>query len=204
MTLVSQHLCASILLSLLYVSNAQAVPFHVVALDETGADFPDVLIIVRSLDGGIESFRALTDESGAVPAHELSPGLYQIIATCPYGICRTFVQEFMVASKPIDLKLSLKVAATPGNPITVGPVEHRQVEVQDREGKPLASIQILVRDATSQNVRWYETDANGGARIELEPDGETTVVAIYNEELASRVLQPKVPNSEDTVVLIRF
>ncbi len=200
----ARHIYTSILLGLIYALAAQAASFRVVTLDETGADFPDVLIVVRSLDSGRENFRALTDRSGAVPTHELSPGLYQLIATCPYGICQTTVQEFIVASDPIDLKLTLKVVPTTGNGVTIGPIEHRQVEVLDLEGRPLASVQIFVRDGAAQYGRWYRTGANGRVTIDLPPEGEPTIVAIYQDRLVSRVLQPSASNSDGDLVVIRF
>src|SRR5262245_16161710 len=97
---------------------AQAVPLRVVMVDGTGAGFTDVLVIVRSLEDGKESFRALTDSSGIVPVHDLNPGLYRLIATCPYGICQTTVHEFLVKRDPIDLRLPLEVVPTRGNTVT--------------------------------------------------------------------------------------
>lgn len=200
----ARHICISVFLGIFCALGVQAVPFHVETVDETGAAFPDVLVIVRSLDGNGESFRALTDREGAVPKHELSPRLYQLIATCPYGICQTTLHEFMVAGDPIHFELPLKVVPTTGNIFITSPVQHRQVEVQDVEGRPLASAQILVRDAIAQYQKWYQTGANGIVTIDLPPGGETTVIAIYHGSLASRILQPNAPNSEDELVLIRF
>jgi uncharacterized surface anchored protein len=177
--------------------------FHVSTADETGAAFPDVLVMVRSLEGNGESFRALTDQAGAVPKQELAPGLYQLIATCPYGLCQTAVREFIVASDPIHSKLPLKVVAMV-NTVIVGDVKHRQVEVQDREGRPLASAQILVRDETAQHHKWYRTGANGTVTIDLPPGDEITVVAIYQGSLASSVVQPHAKKSRKKLVLIRF
>jgi hypothetical protein len=161
------------------------------------------LVIVRSLEGNGESFRELTDQAGAVPRQELASGLYQLIATCPYGLCQTAVHEFMVASDPIHLKLPLK-AVEIVNTLIVGNVKHRKVIVQDRQGRPVASAQILVRDATAQHRRWYQTGAKGTVKIDLPPGDETTVVAIYQGRLASRVVQSNVENSGKKLVLIRF
>jgi hypothetical protein len=161
------------------------------------------LVIVRSLEGNGESFRALTDQAGAVPKQELAPGLYELIATCPYGVCQTAVREFIVASDPIHLKLPLKLVAIV-NTVIVGDVKHRKVIVQDRQGRPVASAQILVRDASAQHHKWYQTGAKGTVKIDLPPGDETTVVAIYQGRLASRVVRRNVKNSGKKLVLIRF
>ena len=198
-----RHICVSAF-SLLHVLCAQAAIFHVSTVDETGLAFPDVLVIVQSLEGNGESFRALTDQAGAIPKQELAPGLYQLVATCPYGVCQTTVREFMVASDPIHLRLPLEFLPPKGCTVIVGDVKHRQVEVQDREGKPLASVQILVRDETAQHHKWYQTGVNGRVKIDLPPGDEITVVAIYQGSLASAVVQPNAKKSRKKLVLIRF
>jgi len=78
----------------LVCSQAAAAPLRLKVLDQTGAAFPDVLVIVKSLAGKGEIFRALTDQSGCVPERDLPAGLYRAIATCPYGICETRLASF--------------------------------------------------------------------------------------------------------------
>ena len=170
---------------------AHAAPLRVLAVDQTGAGFPDVLVIVRPLEGVGEAFRALTDKNGAIPERELAPGPYQVIATCPYGLCQTTVHEFMVKNEPVDLKLPLPVIPTSGNTVTIGKVEHRDVEVEDEKGMPVPSAPIFVRDATAQNERWYKTGAGGVATIDVPPGTEMTVVALHHGKLVSSVVKTR-------------
>lgn len=194
-------------LSFLFLGIAvctQAAQLHVVIVDKSGLGFPDVLVIVRSLEGRGESLRALTHRNGAVPAQELAMGLYQIIATCPYGLCRTTVREFLVNTDPVELKLAVEVLPTTGNTFTIGRVKRCQVEVQNRDGIPVASADILVRDANAESQKWYQTGLNGKVLIDLLPGQETTIVAVHDGDLASRVLQPDQSSSKQKEILFRF
>ena len=180
---------------------AHAAPLRVVTVDQTGAGFPDVLVIVKPLEGSGESFRALSDKDGIIPARDLPPGLYQLIATCPYGLCKTTVREFVVKKEPFDLKLPLAILPTSGNTVTIGHVEHRDIKVEDGEGKPIPSVPLLVRDAAAQNERWYTTGVNGSAIIDLPPGRETTVVAVHRGVLVSRDFKM---SDENEKIVLRF
>jgi hypothetical protein len=196
-----KYFCALLFASLFPLLCAQAAPLRVVTVDQTGAGFPDVLVIVKPLEGSGEVFRALSDKNGTIPTRDLLPGSYQLIATCPYGLCQTTVREFVVKSEPFDLKLPLAILPTSGNAVTVGRIEHRDVEVEDLEGKPLPSVSLLVRDATAQNERWYKTGANGVATIDMLPGAETTVVAVHQGSLISSDLKTHEGNEK---VVLRF
>ncbi len=196
--------CCSVALALCFSYCSQAAQFQFATLDETGTGFPDVLVIVKSLEGRGESFRALTDKNGAVSAHELSSGLYQIIATCPYGICQTTVREFIVANNPVELKMSLKVLPTTGNAFRVGRVERRHVEVRDGDGKRIAHAQILVRDALAENQKWYQTGLDGKTEIDLPPGTQTTVVAVHQGRIVSRAFQTDGSKLKNNLMLLQF
>jgi len=187
------------LLVILLPLFAHAAPLRVVTVDQTGAGFPDVLVIVKPLEGSGESFRALSDKDGMIPTRDLPSGLYQLIATCPYGLCQTTVREFVVKKEPFDLKLPLAILPTSGNTVTIGHVEHRDVKVEDGDGKPIPSVPLLVRDAVAQNERWYTTGVNGTATIDLPPGAEATVVAVYRGGLVSRDF--KVRDGNEKIVL---
>ncbi|WP_353071991.1 carboxypeptidase regulatory-like domain-containing protein [Tunturiibacter gelidiferens] len=178
---------------------ANAAPLHVVVVDQTGAGFPDVLVIVKPLEGGGEVFRALSDKNGTIPARDLPSGPYQLIATCPYGLCQTTVRELMVKSESFDLKLPLAVMPTSGNTVTIGHIKHRDVEVQDRAGKPIPAVAVLVRDATAQHERWYKTGANGLTTIDVPPGVEMTVVAVGHGNLVSSTV--KTDDDNDKILL---
>jgi len=176
-------------LALLIASRADAAPLHLKVVDKTGAAFPDVLVIVKSLEGKGEIARALTDTTGNVPGRELSPGLYRVIATCPYGICETKVQEFYVKDAPVQLELTVDVSPTrgEGDVVEIGPSRSLKVQVIDRDGRPARLAPVLVRDSDAQHERWYKTDSDGGTTVEL-PEGQVTVVVLYGGTITSKAL----------------
>lgn len=163
-------------LVLLVCSEASATPIHLRVMDQTGAAFPDVLVIVKSLAGKGEVFRALSGQTGGVPERDLPAGLYRAIATCPYGICETKITEFLVGDTPVDLELKLEVSPTRGNVAIVGPSHRITVEVLDKQGKPAPAAQFLVRDSNAEFERWYKTNADGEA--EVEPLGSMVTFAV--------------------------
>jgi hypothetical protein len=176
-------------LALLIAFRADAATLHVKVVDKTGAAFPDVLVIVKSLEGKGEIARALTDSTGSVSGRELPPGLYRVIATCPYGICETNVQEFYVKDAPVQLELTVDVSPTrgEGDVVEIGPSRPLNVQVIDRDGRPARLAPVLVRNADAQHERWYKTDSDGGTKVEL-PEGQVTVVVLYGGTITPRTL----------------
>ena len=180
-----------IVLLLSSATHAGASPLQLHAVDRTGAAFPNVLVIVKSLDGKGEIFRALTDAKGIVPSEELPAGLYRVIATCPYGICQTKVQEFYVGGDPVQLELTLDVVSSgthgEGDVIEVGPSKRLKVQVTDDESRPVELARVIVRDSDAWHEEWYKTDSSGSATVKL-PEGSVTVVVASGGNLASRTL----------------
>lgn len=181
-------LCPLLALLLHYVDAAQ---LHVKVLDKTGTAFPDVLLIVKSLDGKGEVFRALTDAAGGAPGRELLPGLYRAIATCPYGICETRALEFLVGDVPVDLDLTVDVSPTRGNVVQIGPPKSLRIEVVGSDRKPAHLARVLVRDSEALNEQWYTADANGSATVEL-PEGPVTVVVLDGATLTAETIPAKI------------
>jgi hypothetical protein len=155
--------------------------FRIKMVDPSGAPFPDVLVIVKSLETGQEISRALTTSAGTVPVADLSPGTYRIIATCPYGICATRVAEFLVEQRPLDMTVKLDVLPTQGNVWRVGSPTSLQVMITDQMGLPVPSAEILARDPEAKHEHWYKTDAKGEADIKLE--GSTTTVVVFHHDV---------------------
>lgn len=157
-------------------SQASAAPVRLRVMDQTGAAFPDVLVIVKSLAGKGEILRALTDQTGGVRERDLPAGLYRVIATCPYGICETKITEFLVADMPVELELKVDVSPTRGNVAIVGPSNRLKLEVVDGQGKPASLAQVLVRDSNAEFEQWYKTNDEGEA--DVEPRGTATTFAV--------------------------
>jgi hypothetical protein len=172
----------TILLLLIISVSASAATLRVKLVDQTGAGFNDVLVIVKSLEGRGEVFRALTNGAGSVPARELTPGLYRLIATCPYGICQTKVSEFLVSDRPVEIELTLKVLPTRGNGVTIRPSDRMGIQVVDTEGRAITAAEVLVRDSEAQNEHWYKTNSAGQVEVEL-PLGNVTLIVLHNGRL---------------------
>lgn len=145
-------------------------------VDESGANFPNVLVIVRPLDFGSELFRALSNEQGNILPRDVDPGLYQIIAVCPYGICKATVEEILVESKPSQ-ELVFKVKLKPIIDTVVIGVPQLNVQVEDNNGNPIVGLRILARNSEASFQRWYTTDPTG--KIWGEFEGDPTVLVFY-------------------------
>jgi hypothetical protein len=182
-------------LSFLSAMWADASPLSITTLDRTGAAFPNVLVIVKGLSleekREPEIFRALTDSKGIAQTRELPVGLYRVIATCPYGICQTKIQEFFVKGDPLYLELTLDVVGSgthgEGDVIEVGPSKLLKVRVTDSEGRPVRLAWIIVRDSDAWHEGWYKTDSSGSAMVKL-PEESVTVVVVYGGDLTSKTL----------------
>lgn len=178
------------LLSALFVvvSEAAAIasPVKIKVEDSAGAVVKNVLVIVQDLDKSRrETLRVLSDEDGKVPVLQLSPGLYRVIATAPYGLWQTGVRELLVGQQPTNL--IIKVQAQPtrgyGDVVTLGTTQ-RHFQVIGPDGQPASGARILIRDrdATPYLERWYMTDDSGIAKIDLIGD-PTVAVVIYADVL---------------------
>lgn len=177
----------SYLLLTLALPCADAAALHLRVLDKTGAAFPDVLVIVKSLEGKGEVFRALTDAAGGVPGRELSRGLYRAIATCPYGICQTKIVEFLVKDPPVHLTLEPDILPTQGNKVEIGPPNPLRIEAVDSQGAPARLAEVLVRDSKAHYERWYKMQADGSATVEA-PEGPITIVVFYKGVLTAETV----------------
>jgi hypothetical protein len=148
----------------------------------------NVLVIVQNLDDHErEVMRVLTDQEGRVPAADLSPGLYRVIATAPYGLIQTKIDEFLVGSKPRNVVMTVQFLATHGyGDVVTVPQSWTHLQVVRPDGKPAAGADVHVRDrdATLYLERWYRTDEEGRVTIEQVSD-PAVVVIVYKGALTS-------------------
>jgi uncharacterized surface anchored protein len=179
---------------------AYAIPLKVVVVDQTSAGFPDVLVIVKQLGDSKEVFRELSDKNGTISVRDLPSGPYQLIATCPYGLCETTVREFMIKNEPFAMKLTLAMLPSSGDVVRIGHIEHREVEVQDSAGEPVPLVPVLVRDETAQDEKWYRTGSNGMTVIDVPTGTEMTVIAVRQEILVSK--SQKTHDKNERIILI--
>jgi hypothetical protein len=138
---------------------------------------PKVLVIVRSLESGKgEMSRDLSAPDGSVPPLNLAPGLYEAIATYPYGNWLTQVKDFLVLDKPVAIEFSLNsesVNAVSGNRI------HLSVLVLDREGHPVPNAWIIGRDPEAHFGNTTKSDNHGRATVDI-PSDRAEVTVLHN------------------------
>ena len=171
------------------VVPALAANVNISVIDASGAPLKDVLVILQTLERtDRELCRSLTDEQGHACGMELSPGLYRVIGTTPYGLWDTTAVEFLAARS--SSQVTFKMNPTPthgyGDVVTVGSPTI-DLEVLQSDGRPASEAEVLVRDreVTLHLERWYKTDRMGKAKIELVGD-PTIVVVFFQGMLLSR------------------
>jgi hypothetical protein len=167
-----------IIVSIFLVVPATAAPLKIRVVDPSGAPFSKVLVIVKSLQGGGEVARDLTDSNGRVPVMEVGNGLYRIIATCPYGLCGTAVKEFSGERLPTELLVNVPIPSSDTNGELIGTPILR-VDLRFANGAPASGMHLLVRDQEAKWEKWYVADERGTATIEL-PDDPIVLVALYH------------------------
>jgi hypothetical protein len=170
----------------LFCSSVLAAPVRVHVIDAAGEGFPKILVIARSLERPTESDRELTNNNGLTTALNLGSGLYQIIASDPYGTWPTTVREFILGNQPIDITLQLDVPGT--NDQTWGPAAVGvPIKVLDRHGHPVANATVLGRDPEAKFMHFYRTDQQGNATPVLGVNGAYIVVfyqgQVHTEEV---------------------
>jgi len=178
--------CYLATIALLASGRADAAPLEVKVFDRTKATFSDVLVIIESLDGKGEVFRTLSDANGSIPKRDLAPGLYRLIATCPYGPCETEVREFIVANDPIRLDITVNLKPTDGDGYWEG-LHPLRVSVQNSRLQPMDQTIVIVRDSEKNYEKWYKTGADGTVLVEI-PDAPMTFVVLCGGTLTSKTI----------------
>jgi hypothetical protein len=176
-----------IVVALILVSPATATTLRVRVVDASGAPFAKVLVIVKSLQGGGEVARELTDANGRTTAIDVRDSLYRIIATCPYGLCATVVREFLGKRLTAELLITVPFLPTDGDGVLVGAPRLRIV-LKLANGSPVAGAHVLVRDGQAKREQWYVADEHGVAVIELLDD-PVVLVAIHDGTVSSLQIQ---------------
>lgn len=181
----------SVMMLVLFCQLAMAVPVKFRVLDEGGTPVNDVLVIVQNLQKHeAELLRVLSDAEGNAGFRELEPGLYRLIATAPYGLWRTTIKEFLVKASPMEVVLRVKVMPTHGwGDIVIVGSPWVDLHVLRPDGQPASGAELLVRDrdATLHMERWYKTDAQGRARIEMVSD-PLVLVVLYQDAMMTTEL----------------
>jgi len=139
----------------------------------------NVLVIVRSIEGQQEEFaRALSGPDGSVPSVELRPGIYEAIATCPYGHIPTTVDDFVLGDQPAEVEVLLSIDDDER-------VNYNQtawnVQVLDQGGLPAVNAVVIGRNMeASTGVSVARTDRRGRATVSVPVDG-AIIEVIYGK-----------------------
>lgn len=176
-----------ILIGLIFISPATAATLRVHVVDPSSAPFPKVLVIIKSLDSGREIVRELTDANGRIRTIELDAGVYRLVATCPYGLCKTAVREFLAAQLTDEMLVTVQLPATDVFGELLGAPRLRVV-LKRPNGSLASKVRLLVRDLKARREKWYVSDENGSVVIELIDD-PVVLVAIHDGTIFSRQIE---------------
>lgn len=181
--------CVFAVLVLVSVSPyLNATEARIQVVDETGMGVPEILVIVKSLEFGKGvDFRALSGKDGFVPPVDLPPGLYQAIATDPYGPWFTKVQDFVMAKAPLTIRVTIRAAIIDSIPIWEA---HVKVRVRDANGAPVPGAKVIGRDPAAKDFDLAETDARGLATVGISGNG-AEVVVVYRDQVHSELVDIK-------------
>jgi len=130
-----------------------------------------VLVIVRSIEGQrVEFARELSGPEGWIPSLELPAGVYEAIATCPYGYLPTTVFDFSVGDEPATMEIPLRLPAT-DQTVNLNQMDWH-VRVIGDDGQPALNVVVIGRNEdASTGVSVARTDARGLATISVPVDG---------------------------------
>lgn len=170
-------------------------------LDESGAPFPNVLVIVKSLEGQGEIGRYLTDRSGQVPSIRFEPGIYRLIATCPYGPCKTTVREILGSDLSPETILKIPMNPTDTNGMLLNAPKIHLALRRPANDVVTKNVKLLVRDPEAKSEKWYTADAKGGVDVEL-PSDPATVVAIANGRIITWTLASTCKHGEPRLMRV--
>jgi hypothetical protein len=168
---------------ILFSVRLSAQPIQVEVTNRSGTPMANVLTIIRSSDAFREKLRVLTNSKGLTPKVNVKSGFYQVIAACPWGLCVTSIQEFIVDDhSPHVIKVPVDYRSTDEVGILVG--GHKtmvQVSPPAQTGKAKFAA-LLVRDNFARYQQWYKVDADGRATIEV-PEIPSAIVVWWDDKV---------------------
>lgn len=174
----------------LQLPNVGPARTRILVLDDTGAPFPGVLVIITSLPGNTEIGRYLSGRDGRVPSVILRGERYRIVATCPYGFCATLTREVSGSDLAAELRLNVHVKATD---LEGELVDSRRISLMveiDRRDTSVAHL--LVRDPQALREVWYTLAAGGTVNVTL-PSDPAVVVVVRGQCVTTYQLASKCP-----------
>lgn len=158
-------------------TSARAATVSVRAIAQDGEGVPKVLVIVRApANPGYEVLRALTGADGFVPDVNVQPGLYEAIATDPYGGWLTTAKDFVVTDAPVKLDLSLD--SVQDQTVSLNFISWN-VKVVDKQGRPVNDAWLTARVEDEPACDVTATGSDGRATITIPFDDPVIVTVLY-------------------------
>jgi hypothetical protein len=152
-------------------------------MDSGNDALSNVLVITKSLEGDRKEIsRSLSGTDGFVAPMELAPGLYEMIATYPYGNIRTQVKDFVVTPQTRTIETHLDYESD--QRVSLDVIDWR-VQVLDKQGMPAAGAWVVARNTeASRGTSAVKADARGFANVRVPVDG-ALIVVLYNGQTFS-------------------
>ena len=172
------------LVGLIFTGIALAANVKITVLSQAGGPFPDVLVIVKSLEGRGEMLRALSDSQGDVKT-TLPVGMYRLIATCPFGICLTEMKEFIVSKDMEQISITVGAIGTVQT-VFIGK-ETAKLILLDKANQPFSHCTVMIRNWDDSEEYWYVPDSKGIVNIKIY-DNPQVLVIFTDTQLVSKVL----------------
>lgn len=158
-----------------FCASAGASTVRIQVLDRGTGELSKVLVITRSLEADRkEVSRDLTGTDGFLPPIDVPPGIYESIATFPYGRIMTQVKDFEVTSdsEVVEIHLNYKLDQT----INLNAISWH-VHVRDQQGHPVPDAWVIGRNGeASTGTTLAKTDRDGDATVSLPCDGALITV----------------------------
>jgi hypothetical protein len=152
-------------------------------MDSGNDALSNVLVITKSLEGERKEIsRSLSGTDGFVAPMELAPGLYEMIATYPHGNIRTQVKDFVVTPETRTIETHLDYEWD--QRVSLDVIDW-QIQVLDRQSKPVAGAWVVVRNAeASTGTSAVKTDGRGFANVRVPVDG-ALITVLYDGQTFS-------------------
>jgi hypothetical protein len=175
--------CTVRLLSLvmLLAAPARATTVRIRTMYPDTEALPKVLVVTKSLESDRkEVSRDLTGLDGFGQPMELAPGLYEAIATYPYGQFLTQVEDFVVSPGPsVTIEIHLNIDSDERVNLNAADAH---VRVLDRQGRPAVNAWVIGRNAdATTGTSVARTDERGLANVSVPVDGALIMVIYHGE-----------------------
>jgi len=109
-------------------------------------------------------FRGVSGNDAFSQWFEAAPGIIEVVAICDYTYvgCATTNKDFRIGSETTELDIAVAAGQTDRYGQYLNP-PHQRITLVDLDGRPLAGVHAIVRDALAHHFYGFELDADGAA-----------------------------------------